>query len=164
MLCPRTKPLSDGELDFMRERVKEMLRDMAKDFPDLSLDDMRAIIEADFNDRQDDPFWASVPLRGDRITAEEGFFSSCCWLIRLSTSTTTLACSSKESPSRYMTERGFFYKSLFTDSFGLSGQLLCWLRFSMMLLASDAPTVPSSSVTTYRPSVSAICSAPVAAR
>ena len=74
MLCPRTKPLSDGELDFMRERVKEMLRDMAKDFPDLSLDDMRAIIEADFNDRQDDPFWASVPLRGDRITAEEGFF------------------------------------------------------------------------------------------
>lgn len=47
---------------------------MAKDFPDLSLDDMRAIIEADFNDRQDDPFWASVPLRGDRITAEEGFF------------------------------------------------------------------------------------------
>ena len=74
MLCPRTKPLSDGELDFMRERVKEMLRDMAKDFPDLSLDDMRAIIEADFNDRQDDPFWASVPLRGDRITAEKGFF------------------------------------------------------------------------------------------
>ena len=74
MLCPRTKPLSDGELDFMRERVKEMLRDMAKDFPDLSLDDMRAIIEADFNDRQDDPFLASVPLRGDRITAEEGFF------------------------------------------------------------------------------------------
>lgn len=74
MLCQRTKPLSDGELDFMRERVKEMLRDMAKDFPALSLDDMRAIIEADFNDRQDDPFWASVPLRGDRITAEEGFF------------------------------------------------------------------------------------------
>ena len=166
MLCQRTKPLSDGELDFMRERVKEMLRDMAKDFPDLSLDDMRAIIEADFNDRQDDPFWASVPLRGDRITAEEGFFSSCCWLIRLSTSTTTLACSNEKSPSRYMTERGFSHRSLFTDSFGLglSGQLLCWLRFSTVLLARANPTVPSSSVTTYRPSVSAICSAPVAAR
>ena len=75
MLCRRTKPLSDGELDFMRERVKEMLRDMAKDFPDLSLDDMRAIIVADFNHRRDhDPFWASVPVRGERITAEEGFF------------------------------------------------------------------------------------------
>ena len=75
MLCQRTKPLSDGELDFMRERVKEMLRDMAKDAPGRTLDEMRAIIEADFNRRRSrDPFWASVPLRGNRITAEEGFY------------------------------------------------------------------------------------------
>lgn len=75
MLCRRTKPLSDGEMDFMRERVNEMLNDMSKDFPGRTLDEMRAIIEADFNHRRSrDPFWASVPLRGDRITAEEGFY------------------------------------------------------------------------------------------
>ena len=75
MLCRRTKPLSDVEMDFMRERVNEMLNDMSKDFPGRTLDEMRAIIEADFNHRRDhDPFWASVPLRGERITAEEVFF------------------------------------------------------------------------------------------
>ena len=75
MLCRRTKPLSDVEMNFMRERVNEMLNDMSKDFPGRTLDEMRSIIEADFSRRRDhDSFWASVPLRGDQITAEEGFY------------------------------------------------------------------------------------------